>query len=107
MLPVNNDTLLRVVTRRSYPRTDPLIVAGIDDWALRKNHRYGSIVCDLKRRWIVPDRETATVRAWLSDHPGISAAPALDLYDATAKASASGHETLTRSPQLNSSGSIF
>ncbi len=76
MLPVSNDTLLRVVRRRSCPRTEPLIVAGIDDWAFRKNHRYGTIVCDLERRRIVtllPDRETATVRAWLSDHPEIRA----------------------------------
>src|ERR1700687_5323363 len=74
MLPVSNDTLLRVVRRRTRPRTEPLIVAGIDDWAFRKNHRYGTIVCDLERRRIVtllPDRETATVRAWLSDHPEI------------------------------------
>ena len=44
MLPVSNDTLLRVVRRRTRPRTDPLFVAGIDDWAFRKNHRYGTIV---------------------------------------------------------------
>jgi len=74
MLPVSNDTLLRVVRRRTCPRTEPLAVAGIDDWAFRRNHRYGTIVCDLERRRIVallPDREIATVRAWLSDHPGI------------------------------------
>ena len=74
MLPVSNDTLLRVVRRRARPRTEPLIVAGIDDWAFRKNHRYGTIVCDLERRRIVtllPDREIATVRAWLSNHPEI------------------------------------
>ena len=74
MLPVSNDTLLRVVRRRTRLRTEPLIVAGIDDWAFRKNHRYGTIVCDLERRRIVtllPDRETATVRTWLSDHPEI------------------------------------
>ena len=65
MLPVSNDTLLRVVRRRTCPRTEPLIVAGIDDWAFRRNHRYGTIVCDLERRRIVtllPDREIATVR---------------------------------------------
>jgi hypothetical protein len=74
MLPVSNDTLLRVVRRRTCPPTEPLIVAGIDDWAFRKNHRYGTIVCDLERRRIVallPDREIATVRAWLSAHPEI------------------------------------
>jgi len=53
MLPVSNDTLLRVVRRRTRPRTEPLIVAGIDDWAFRKNHRYGTIVCDLETRRIV------------------------------------------------------
>ena len=74
MLPVSNDTLLRVVRRRAMVPTDDLVVVGIDDWAFRRNHRYGTIVCDLERRRIVtllPDRETATVQAWLSEHPGI------------------------------------
>ena len=74
MLPVSNDTLLRIVRRRTCPRTEPLTVAGIDDWAFRRNHRYGTIVCDLERRRIVallPDREMATVQAWLADRPCI------------------------------------
>jgi transposase len=74
MLPVSNDTLLRVVRRRALPRVDPLNVVGVDDWAMRRGHRYGTIVCDLERRKIVtllPDREVATVQAWLADHPGI------------------------------------
>ena len=75
MLPVSNDTLLRVVRRRALPQTGPLTVIGIDDWAHRRNHRYGTIVCDLKRRRVVallPDRELATAEAWLRQHPGIS-----------------------------------
>ncbi len=74
MLPVSNDTLLRMVRRRSQRPTEPLRVVGIDGWAFRRNHRYGSIVCDLERRRIVtllPDRERATVEAWLAGHPGI------------------------------------
>jgi len=74
MLPVSNDTLLRVVRRRVCLRTEPLNVVGVDDWAIRRNHRYGTIVCDLERRRIVtllPDREIATVQAWLADHPEI------------------------------------
>jgi transposase len=74
MLPVSNDTVLRVVRRRALPRTEPLTVVGVDDWAFRRNHRYGTIVCDLERRRIVtllPDREVATVQAWLADHPTI------------------------------------
>lgn len=74
MQPVSNDTLLRVVRRRTVMPSDPLVVVGIDDWAFRRNHRYRTIVCDLERRRIVallPNRETATVQAWLSEHPGI------------------------------------
>lgn len=74
MLPASRDTLLRVVRRRTLPRTEPLTVIGIDDWAHRRNHRYGTIVCDLERRRVVallPDREQATAEAWLRQHPGI------------------------------------
>ncbi|MFN0193274.1 MAG: ISL3 family transposase [Aestuariivirga sp.] len=74
MLPVSNDTLLRVVRRRAKQPADPIAVAGIDDWAFRRNYRYGSIVCDLERRRIVtllPDREVATVEAWLRHHQEI------------------------------------
>ena len=75
MLPVSNDTLLRVVRRRALPRTQPLTMIGIDDWAYRRNHRYGTIVCDLERRRVVallPDREQATAEVWLRQHPEIS-----------------------------------
>jgi transposase len=75
MLPVSNDTLLRVVRRRALPRTGPLTVIGIDDWAHRRNHCYGTIVGDLQHRCVVallPDREQATAEAWLRQHPGIS-----------------------------------
>jgi transposase len=74
MMPVSNDTLLRIVRRRARQRNDPLMAVGIDDFAFPRNHRYGSIVCDLKRRQIVkllPDREIATVKARLADHQEI------------------------------------
>jgi transposase len=64
-----------VVRARACPRTEPLNVVGIDDWAFRRNHSYGTIVCDLERRRIVtllPDREMATVEAWLAGHPDIT-----------------------------------
>lgn len=75
MVPVSNDTLLQVVSKRARLPEAPLNVIGIDDWAWRRNHRGGSIVCDLKRRRIfalLPDREIATVHAWLAVHPQIA-----------------------------------
>ena len=75
MLPVSKDTLLRVVRRRTACNTSSLRVIGIDDWAWKRGQRYGSIICDLEQRRIVdllPDREPATVEAWLSRHPEIA-----------------------------------
>jgi transposase len=48
---------------------------GIDDWAWKKNQRYGTIVCDLERRkpvTLLPDRESATAEAWFSGQPQIT-----------------------------------
>jgi transposase len=75
MLPVSNDTLLRVVRRRAQVPAEPLNVICIDDWAWRRNHRYGTIVCDLERRrpvTLLPDREPATATAWLVGHQEIT-----------------------------------
>jgi transposase len=74
MLPVSNDTLLRVVRRHGSPRFIAPTVIGIDDWAWRRNQRYGTIICDLERRKtiaLLPDREPATAQTWLSDQPQI------------------------------------
>ncbi len=75
MLPVSNDTLLRVVRRRARRPVERATVIGIDDWAYRRGQRYGTIVCDLERRRIVTllsDREGGTVESWLARHPGIT-----------------------------------
>ena len=75
MLPVSKDTLLRTIRRHAAADRSPLHVIGIDDWAWKRGQRYGSIVCDLQRRRVVdllPDREPATVEAWLSRHPEIT-----------------------------------
>ena len=75
MLPVSKDALLRVVRRRGGPRLVSPTVIGIDDWAWRRNQRYGTIICDLDRRRtiaLLPDREPATARAWLAGQPQIA-----------------------------------
>jgi transposase len=68
------DTLLRRVKRlKSDPKTSSRFV-GIDDWAWRKGHRYGTIVVDLERSNVIdllPDRNAETVKAWLKKHPEV------------------------------------
>jgi transposase len=74
MLPVSNDTLLRVVRRHGTPAFHPPRAVGIDDWAWKRNHRYGTLICDLERRRtiaLLPDREPATAQAWLGAQPQI------------------------------------
>jgi hypothetical protein len=49
-------------------------VVGIDDWAWRKGHRYGTILCDLERGRVIDmlaDRSSASTEQWLRRHPGI------------------------------------
>ncbi|MGO8396275.1 ISL3 family transposase, partial [Rhizobium ruizarguesonis] len=75
MIPVSNDTLIRAVRRKSMTQDDALNVVGVDDWAFRRNHRYGTVVCDLEKRRIIkllPDREIATVSTFLAQHPEIA-----------------------------------
>lgn len=73
-VPVSKDTLLRAVRDGASGVLGSPRIIGIDDWAWKKGHRYGTIVCDLERRRVIdllPDREAATVEAWLADHPAI------------------------------------
>ncbi len=74
MLPLSNDTLLRLVRRRKAPTFTPPRAVGIDDWAWKRNHRYGTLIVDLERRRtisLLPDREPATAQAWLAGQPQI------------------------------------
>ena len=75
MLPASNDTLLRVIRKQGHPPFIPPAVIGIDDWAWRRNQRYGTLICDLEKRQtiaLLPDREPATAQAWLSQQPQIT-----------------------------------
>lgn len=48
LLPVSKDTLMRTVRRRASAASDAPRVIGIDDWAWRKGHRYGTLISDLE-----------------------------------------------------------
>ena len=68
-------TLLTLIQRWTPPVHPAPRIIGMDDWAWRKRLRYGTIVVDLERHRIIdilPDRQPATVMAWMQQHPTIT-----------------------------------
>ena len=57
------------------PPSPALQAVGVDEWAWRRGHRYGTIVVNLADHRVVdllPDRSAASVAAWLAQHPTIT-----------------------------------
>ncbi len=65
--PTPPDSLLRVVKTAPLPQTPALKAVGVDEWAWRRGHRYGTIFVNL-----LPDRSADSVAQWLAQHPGIT-----------------------------------
>ena len=76
-LSVSADTLLRRVRQvatQYHCVPKGLRIVGVDDWAFRKGHRYGTIFIDLEQRRLVdllPDRSSESVAKWFKQHPSI------------------------------------
>ena len=71
----SRNTLLRRVRSLPTPAAPRPCAIGIDDWATRKGHTYGTIVVDLDRRCpvdLLEDRSAETVAAWLQTHPEVT-----------------------------------
>lgn len=72
---VSDDTVLREVRRAGVmqPASPPRVV-GVDDWAITRGHRYGTIIVDLQKRCpiaVLGGREATVVADWLREHPSI------------------------------------
>lgn len=73
-MPVSDDTILRQLKRDVVANLPAARVIGIYDWSWRRPSRYGTIVVDLERRWVVnilEDRSVASTAKCLKAHPSV------------------------------------
>lgn len=74
-MPTSADTLLRRIRSAPLPPAAAVRVLGVDDWAFRKGHHYGTFLCDLERRRpvdLLPERSAEALATWLKDHPEVA-----------------------------------
>ena len=73
-MPVNSDTLIRLVRNAPEPDVATPRVVGVDEWSKRKGQSYGTILVDLEAHRpvdLLPDKSAESFAAWLREHPGV------------------------------------
>lgn len=73
-VPTSANSLLRLIRRLPDKQADAAPrVLGVDDFALKRGHVYGTIILDMEtggRVDVLPDRTAGTLTEWLRAHPG-------------------------------------
>jgi len=67
-------TLVRMLMALPDPPDGSVRVLGVDDFSLRRGLTYATLLVDMEAGIpvdVLPDREAATLQAWLGGHPGV------------------------------------
>ncbi|WP_323074035.1 transposase [Mycetohabitans endofungorum] len=74
---ISGETILRLLKRNGQKHvatTSPSTIIGVDDWAFKRAHRYGTLLVDLEQRRpldLLPDRDATSVANWLTGNRAI------------------------------------
>jgi hypothetical protein len=71
---LGKDVLLRLVRALPDPEPGQVRALGVDDFAVRRRHRYGTVLVDIEAGRVMdvlPERSADALPAWLQAHPGV------------------------------------